>query len=81
MATYDPTKKYTWIPDDKFEITGHEFGLILNTLRSILNTQEASTILLASRANDAIEEVMAKAVEADVVKEVPQASNDLSVVK
>ena len=42
---------------------------MLNALRGVLNTPEASKILLASRANDAIEEVMAAAVEKDIVKE------------
>lgn len=69
MATYDPSKKYTWTPEDKFVLTGNQFGLVLNALRGVLNTPEASKILLASRANDAIEEVMAAAVEEDIVKE------------
>ena len=69
MANYDPSKKYTWTPEDKFVLTGNQFGLILNALRGVLNTPEASKILLASRANDAIEEVMAAAVEEDIVKE------------
>lgn len=69
MATYDATKRYSWNPDDKFELTGHEFGLILNTFRTILNTEEASRILLAAKANDAIEGVMARSVEIGIVKE------------
>jgi hypothetical protein len=69
MANYDPSKKYTWSPEDKFVLTGSQFGLILNALRGVLNTPEASKILLASRANDAIEEVMAAAVEEYIVKE------------
>jgi len=75
MATYDPNKKYTWSPNDKFEITGAEFGLILNALRSTLSTQEAHRILLADQANDAIENVMAKSVEAGVIKEADEAPN------
>ncbi|NBW33764.1 MAG: hypothetical protein EBR30_01765 [Cytophagia bacterium] len=69
MATYDPNKRYTWTPNDKFELSGAEFGLVLNVLRAVLSTEEAAKILLASQANDAIERVLAKAVEADVVKE------------
>lgn len=72
MATYDPSKRYTWTPNDKFEMTGAEFGLILNTLRAILSTEEASKILLANEANQAVERILAKAVENDVVKEAPQ---------
>jgi len=69
MAQYDPNKRYSWSPEDKFELSGREFGLILNTLRAILNTEEASKIILAQQANAAIEAVMAKGVEADIVKE------------
>lgn len=70
MAQYDPNKRYTWQPEDKFELNGREFGIILNSLRAILNTEEAAKILLAQQANAAIENIMAKGVEADIVKEV-----------
>jgi len=70
MATYDPNKRYTWTPDDQFTISGAEFGLILNSLRATISTPEAARILLANEANQAIENALAKAVEADVVKEV-----------
>jgi hypothetical protein len=69
MAQYDPNKRYSWGPEDKFELSGREFGLILNTLRAILNTEEAAKIILAQQANAAIEAVMAKGVEMDIVKE------------
>lgn len=69
MANYNPEKKYTWSPEDKFEFTGAEFGLILNSIRSILNTPEAAKILLADKANEAIEKKLAEAVEQGVVKE------------
>jgi hypothetical protein len=69
MATYDPSKRYTWTPDDKFEFTGAEFGLILNAFRAVLNTEEAGRILLANEANQVVERALAAAVEADVVKE------------
>ena len=68
--SYDPSKKYTWTPTDEFVLSGSEFGLILNALRSIISTPEASRILLAAEANDAIENIMAKSVEAGVVTEV-----------
>ena len=73
MATYDPNKRYTWTPQDKFELTGAEFGMVLNAFRAILGTEEAAKILLANQANDAIERALAKAVEADVVKEAEEA--------
>ena len=67
---YDPSKRYTWSKEDVFYLTGEDFGKLLNALRSILNTQEAQTILLADKANQAIETSIAAAVEAGIVKEV-----------
>ena len=79
MVQYDPNKKYTWTPEDTFELTGRDFGLILNMLRSMLNTEEAAKILLAQQANSAIEAVLARGVEAGHVKEVVEevSSKDL----
>lgn len=73
MATYDPNKRYTWTPDDKFELTGAEFGIVLNAFRAVLSTEEAARILLTNEANQAIERALAAAVEADVVKEAEEA--------
>lgn len=70
--TYDPNKKYTWTPDDSFILSGGEFGIILNTLRAILNTPEAAKILLANQANTIIEKTLANAVENGVVVEAPE---------
>ncbi len=70
IPAYDPTKKYKWAPTDQFTILGSDFGLILNALRAILSTQEASRILLASDAHDAIERMMAENVAAGIIKEV-----------
>lgn len=72
MATYDPNKRYTWGKDDVFELSGHEFGTILNAFRSVLSTPEASRILTISRANEVIEDMMAKNVEKGIVVEIPQ---------
>jgi hypothetical protein len=70
--TYDPNKKYSWTPEDSFTLSGGEFGVILNTLRAILSTPEASKILLANQANTIVEATLAKAVENGVVKEAPE---------
>lgn len=68
-VSYDPNKRYRWTPDDKFELVGSEFGILLNAMRAVLSTNEAQTILLAERANEVIENALAKAVEAGRVKE------------
>jgi hypothetical protein len=71
---YDPNKKYKWTPTDEFVISGSDFGLILNTLRSILATQEAARILLANDAHSAIERILANNVANGTVKEVEENS-------
>lgn len=71
-VVYDPGKKYIWTLEDKFELSGEQFGNILNAFRAVLNTPEAARILLVNHANDAIENVMKNAVEAGIVKESPE---------
>ena len=66
---FDPNKKYTWSASESFTLTGGQFGVILNALRATISTKEAQTILLANEAAIAVENVLAGAVEAGVVKE------------
>jgi hypothetical protein len=56
--SYDSNKHYQWNPDEQFTISGREFGLILNTVRAILSTEQAQQILLAARASDVLEKIM-----------------------
>lgn len=67
--SFDPTKNYTWAPDSKFELKGSEFALILNTIRTILSTQDAQKILMASASHDVLETALGKAVENGVATE------------
>ena len=69
---YDPKLRYSWTPSDEFTLTGEEFGMILNAFRATLSSPEAQRILLVKEANEAIENAMAKAVEAGIVKEAPE---------
>ena len=55
MADYNPNSRYTWKPEDKFQITGQQFGLILNMVRSYLGTEEAGKFMLMQQTNDVIE--------------------------
>jgi hypothetical protein len=66
IEKYDPAKKYTWTAEDKFELNGAEFGHLLNTLRAVLNTEQATVILMANDANKIIEKLMGNAVEKGV---------------
>lgn len=67
---YDPTKKYRWNPSDNFTISGGEFGVVLNAFRSILNSPDAQRILLAERASQYMEKLMAEAVENGIAIEI-----------
>jgi hypothetical protein len=80
MAKYDPNLKYQWNNEDRIEISGRDFGLFLNTFRSILNTEEAARIMLTMKAADAIESIMAEYVEKNVIKEISE-DKPLKIVK
>ena len=67
--TFDPAKKYLWAGTDEFNLSGHEFGVILNAFRAILSTPEATAMFKAAQASDLVEQVLARAVEAGVAKE------------
>jgi len=67
--TFDPNKSYKWAPTDTFEVSGHDFALILNTIRAILSTEEAQKIILANEANKVVETILGKGVEAGFVVE------------
>ena len=75
---YDPSRLYTWTPEDVFTMSGEEFGLVLNAIRGILSTPEAARILLLDKANTAIEGMMIKAVENGTVKEADKPPVDAS---
>lgn len=81
MAIYDANKRYTWTPEDTFTLTGAEFGLVLNTVRAYLASEEAARFQLMVQTNDAIEKVMSRAVEADIVKEVEEPKPTMEVVE
>ncbi len=78
MAIYDANKRYTWTPEDVFTLSGAEFGLILNTVRAYMVSEEAARFQLMVKTNEAIESILSKAVEADVVKEI---AGEMSLVK
>lgn len=70
MAIYDPAKKYTWTPEDTFTISGQDFGLILNTVRAYLSSEEAARFQLMIKTNEVIEKLLKTGVENDVIVEV-----------
>lgn len=75
--SYDRNKAYKWTPNDEFLLSGAEFGTILNAFRAVLSTPEAQKIIMVERANEAIENVLARAVEAGQVVESTEDSSSL----
>jgi hypothetical protein len=69
---FDPRKKYTWSSDTTFTLSGNQFGLILNTMRAIISTREAQTILMAAEASDILDGIMAESVANGVVVEIEE---------
>jgi ABC-type iron transport system FetAB ATPase subunit len=69
--SYDPTQKYIWSPEEKIEISGQELAIVVNAVRSILNLPEAPAIILADKANTALDSIMAKNVEEGKIKPAP----------
>jgi hypothetical protein len=63
-------KKYSWDPAQTFTLTGNEFGLVLHSLKAVLDTPEAQKILLAAEASKVIEKYLEKGVKEGTVQEV-----------
>lgn len=73
---YDPNIKYSWDNNTKFELSGKEFGQILNTFRTVLSSPEAQMILMLNNANHTAEDILQRNVESGNVKpaEIPQSN-------
>ena len=70
--SYNPSERYVWRPDEKIELSGEEFAIMLNAVRSVLNLPEAPAILLAHQASQAIDGVMERYVTAGIIKPAQQ---------
>ena len=81
MATYNPSSRYTWTPEDTFTLTGQQFGLFLNTVRAYLSSEEAARFQLMMQANKVIEELMIQGVETDIIKEVEEETSQASTME
>lgn len=69
---FNPNTKYSWEPNDTFELNGNQFGQILNAFRGILSTPEAQIIQISIEASKAMESILADAVEKGIAKEVTE---------
>lgn len=68
MAKYDPNVKYGWDKSTPFTLNGNEFGIILNTFRSILASPESQKVLMMNQASNAMEQVLARNVESGAIE-------------
>ena len=73
---YDPSRKYSWTPQDEFVLSGEQFGTVLNAVRAIMGSPEALRIMAISKANDAIEAIMVNAVKEGTVLEIPEPNKE-----
>jgi hypothetical protein len=71
VPTFDPTKKYQWTPETTFAMNGQEFAVMLNTLRGLLSTEFAQSIIAAQAASEAMENLLKGAVEDGRAVEIP----------
>lgn len=69
MAQYDANKNYSWSPEDKFELSGQEFGLLLNVVRAYMVSEEAGKFRSMLEASKSLENILSKGVESGVIKE------------
>lgn len=67
--TYSPGKNYRWQPDDKFILTGLEFGAILTALRGYSKDPEFIKVANTLQALEVAERIFISAVEAGIAKE------------
>jgi hypothetical protein len=69
---YNPALKYSWPKDAKFELTGDQFGLWLNSVRGKVTSTEAMEYRLAFESSDVIEGIMKAGVEAGIIVELAE---------
>lgn len=69
---FDPNKAYQWQPTDIFSFSGEEYSAIRATLRSILETKEARTVLLAQQASEALHRALISSVENGIAQELKE---------
>lgn len=67
---FDPKKNYKWEPDDKFILTGVEFGTILTALQGYKKDEDFIKVSNTLRALEVAEKIFITAVEAGIAKEI-----------
>jgi hypothetical protein len=68
--SYDPTHTYKWEKDTKFELSGEEFGMVINSLKAIAATNEAIMYQQIYQALQKVEAALSKAIEEGKVEDI-----------
>jgi hypothetical protein len=66
---YDPAKSYRWEPEDIFEMTGLQFGTLVNMLEAEMNTPGGAPLSLKVKAYEVITEIIKLGVEQGAIRE------------
>ncbi len=64
-----PNVHYQWKEDEKFEISGRELEIYLNSTRAILSTPESQRVLLLAKINEMLENVIVQGLKDGKVTE------------
>ena len=68
--TFDPSKSYSWEKETDFVLSGTDFGIILNTLRSSISTPEAQNIINQLKSLEVIEKLLSVSIQEGRVVEI-----------
>lgn len=72
MQEFDQNKTYQWQESQPVVITGKQFGIINNFLRTYLSSPEAQTTLQALNAQSVMSQILKQEVEAGNFTEVAE---------
>jgi len=74
--SYDPTHTYKWEKDTKFELSGEDFGMIINSLKAINATSEAAMYHQLYLALQRVEAALSRAIEEGKVEDITFANQE-----
>ncbi len=69
---YDPSKSYKWEGEDRFNLSGQEFAILIQAVGNIVKSDVSMPIqggILLDRANQVLNAVLSRYVELGVARE------------
>lgn len=70
LPLYDPQKGYTWNPKDDFVLSGNEFGLLYQVVKTDVSAPGGVSTRDKMAAFNLLEDILKQAVEAGVATEI-----------